>query len=102
MIRGSHPTRGAWIEIACNLLSDAMQASHPTRGAWIEIFHAARQFMAAAGRTPHGVRGLKLSPLQYSHGSQSSHPTRGARIEITWRTSPPSLRWSHPTRGAWI
>ena len=34
----SHPTRGAWIEIMKDLISDMLSAtSHPTRGAWIEI-----------------------------------------------------------------
>ena len=35
---GSHPTRGAWIEISpCVLVRWWTTPSHPTRGAWIEI-----------------------------------------------------------------
>ena len=33
----SHPTRGAWIEIADFLFYFPTLSSHPTRGAWIEI-----------------------------------------------------------------
>ena len=32
--------------------------SHPSRGAWIEIATTAKG-IGGAGRTPHGVRGLK-------------------------------------------
>ena len=36
---GSHPVRGAWIEIGSNKLgSELTFESHPVRGAWIEIF----------------------------------------------------------------
>ena len=38
-------------------------ASHPTRGAWIEIFSVDRPHPMLCGRTPHGVRGLKFTPL---------------------------------------
>ena len=35
----SHPTRGAWIEILCDVSKlDTKEGSHPTRGAWIEIW----------------------------------------------------------------
>ena len=35
---GSHPTRGAWIEIPIIYDSNATSVlSHPTRGAWIEM-----------------------------------------------------------------
>ena len=39
MVRiGSHPTRGAWIEIICLVVVGfGLFGSHPTRGAWIEI-----------------------------------------------------------------
>ena len=33
----SHPARGAWIEIAPDVLVNASGESHPARGAWIEI-----------------------------------------------------------------
>ena len=34
----SHPARGAWIEMTCNLIHHISRlASHPARGAWIEI-----------------------------------------------------------------
>ena len=33
----SHPTMGAWIEIAENAIFITRVVSHPTMGAWIEI-----------------------------------------------------------------
>ena len=35
--RLSHPSRGAWIEIALLVVSTNCERSHPSRGAWIEI-----------------------------------------------------------------
>ena len=57
----SHPTMGAWIEIAplgVNILDNAL--SHPTMGAWIEI------------RLPYVL----------PYHAWPSHPTMGAWIEI--------------------
>ena len=34
---GSHPSRGAWIEILSAFVDAAKRQSHPSRGAWIEI-----------------------------------------------------------------
>ena len=36
-LHGSHPARGAWIEMIMCSLSSACPWSHPARGAWIEI-----------------------------------------------------------------
>ena len=36
----SHPSRGAWIEIAMTARGIGGAASHPSRGAWIEINYA--------------------------------------------------------------
>ena len=33
--------------------------SHPSRGAWIEMALRVEKSVFEAGRTPHGVRGLK-------------------------------------------
>ena len=56
------------------------------------------------GRTPPGVRGLKLLVRSLvGCCCLRSHPTRGAWIEIFLRFGfSPSLILSHPTRGAWI
>ena len=35
---GSHPARGAWIEMWLNKRRAQSDMSHPARGAWIEIF----------------------------------------------------------------
>ena len=57
----------------------------------------------AAGRSPHGERGLKYSDKKSEVNEAMSLPSRGAWIEIC-RCRPLSLRrrWSLPSRGAWI
>ena len=49
--------------------------SHPTRGAWIEIRPSSSTSLRMAGRTPHGVRGLKsyLSAHQAPGGAVAPH-----------------------------
>ena len=56
---GSHPSRGAWIEICETNRNRRTQASHPSRGAWIEIASSITAGRWLWRRTPHGVRGLK-------------------------------------------
>ena len=59
--------------------------------------------IAIDGRTPHGVRGLKF--LFETHEDQpvtTSHPARGAWIEIHLLLLRIKLLGSHPARGAWI
>ena len=75
----SHPSRGAWIEIAPFSPLRARFPSHPSRGAWIEI-------------------------LSYTLMAKFclSHPSRGAWIEIGTENRTPSGVQSHPSRGAWI
>ena len=34
---GSHPARGAWIEMYLSIAISKLNMSHPARGAWIEI-----------------------------------------------------------------
>ena len=58
---GSHPSRGAWIEILCDSIGGvSKERSHPSRGAWIEILLTPINAISPLRRTPHGVRGLKL------------------------------------------
>ena len=58
----SHPARGAWIEIPAGGARACMPSqSHPARGAWIEIAPHPQDPRRGAGRTPQGVRGLKLA-----------------------------------------
>ena len=57
--------------------------SHPAWGAWIEIFSSFFSFFQEQGRTPHGVRGLKLSGVAATVDTIESHPAWGAWIEIT-------------------
>ena len=58
---GSHPARGAWIEIRPSEEDGNKTGSHPARGAWIEIPVSPARFPATLSRTPHGVRGLKYT-----------------------------------------
>ena len=58
-----------------------MKPSHPSRGAWIEM--AGRATAHRKGRrTPHGVRGLKCLTVGGVTTVAPSHPSRGAWIEI--------------------
>ena len=59
-LAGSHPSRGAWIEIMNSTLHGGFGRSHPSRGAWIEIGTGATVTTPTSRRTPHGVRGLKF------------------------------------------
>ena len=78
----SHPSRGAWIEIAATINQLRMALSHPSRGAWIEIFYSIWPRKWGLRRTPRGVRGLKsYQPCRYALQTWS-HPSRGAWIEI--------------------
>ena len=40
--------------------------------------------MGGTGRTPHGVRGLKLDSVLETPEVRESHPSWGAWIEISW------------------
>ena len=122
---GSHPSRGAWIEIAAIENAVTKFVSHPSRGAWIEIppplggvihavtSHPSRgawieitefKFLVDIGgsRTPHGVRGLKFMQRDMIQQRLGSHPSRGAWIEIVHFSTWTSMLSSHPSRGAWI
>ena len=74
---------GAWIEISVSHTTGfVISASHPTMGAWIEIA-SARAFSAVSlGRTPRWVRGLKYFLVLLFQLLVKSHPTMGAWIEI--------------------
>ena len=56
--KGSHPSRGAWIEIDMPLLDyhDESRTPHGVRGLKCYEFDGIFNLL---GRTPHGVRGLK-------------------------------------------
>ena len=59
-----------------------VRGSHPSRGAWIEIIVAGEAKKTAPRRTPHGVRGLKCYTDGHTDEIMVSHPSRGAWIEI--------------------
>ena len=57
-MRGSLPTRGAWIEMLKSLWDICpVCKSLPTRGAWIEIFEPVVDAGKVLGRSPRGERG---------------------------------------------
>ena len=56
--------------------------SHPSRGAWIEIAMRALDELEVESRTPRGVRGLKYPLSLLLMILNLSHPSRGAWIEI--------------------
>ena len=50
---------GAWIEILFEGFKNEKEKSHPTMGAWIEIAKFRNISHDELGRTPRWVRGLK-------------------------------------------
>ena len=102
--KGSHPSRGAWIEILpgelvksvvlsrtphgvrglkCHHLvrQPVVPWSHPSRGAWIEIWRSIATIGNKKGRTPHGVRGLKFADTDESSNvaGRTPHGVRGLK-----------------------
>ena len=123
---GSHPSRGAWIEIvgmsglrnptACRTphgvrglkysighIPLRCRESHPSRGAWIEIRTPARPCKSTRRRTPHGVRGLKFDRAPRIIKDRLVAPLTGC---VDWNLASARRRacfvTSHPSRGAWI
>ena len=98
----SHPARGAWIEIP--RLSRALRClrSHPARGAWIEILLFRVESRSREGRTPQGVRGLKVRVdfRDSDIGCRTPQGVRGLKYGGCWKQI--RARSSHPARGAWI
>ena len=78
--RTPHGVRGLKLRVLAAV--GGQDGSHPSRGAWIEIrtFRGPRRGKLC--RTPHGVRGLKLAELADLIARFGSHPSRGAWIEM--------------------
>ena len=102
VVRGSHPSRGAWIEITAGTTrtgAATRRTPHGVRGLkWVDMAADRR----GPGRTPHGVRGLKFIGISDYEYALRSHPSRGAWIEISEPCKEVSCTSSHPSRGAWI
>ena len=98
--RTPHGVRG--LKSAIQQHTRPHHASHPSRGAWIEIAPDERARGQVPRRTPHGVRGLKLDGVACGVVELLSHPSRGAWIEISTTSPRQSRSASHPSRGAWI
>ena len=60
--------------------------SHPTRGAWIEIIYEILPEILALCRTPHGVRGLKslLSRAVAAIPCRTPHGVRGLKYLVNF------------------
>ena len=57
--------------------------SQPTRAAWIEIITDKFNACNVRGRSPLGLRGLKLLNQIFLYNTYQSQPTRAAWIEIS-------------------
>ena len=79
-----------------------VRVSHPTRGAWIEIAALAGGVTSKRRRTPHGVRGLKYNQTDQQDQDQSRTPHGVRGLKLYQITGCGDWTRSHPTRGAWI
>ena len=97
----SHPSRGAWIEIGNKSAWSAGARSHPSRGAWIEIGTAYGEGKNGVGRTPHGVRGLKLYAQWRINrvARRTPHGVRGLKYLSSWPCALATGRTPHGVRG---
>ena len=99
----SHPTMGAWIEIAINAYLLHPSTSHPTMGAWIEILQLVKAVHKSYSRTPRWVRGLKYKIYLSWLNKSKVAPHDGC---VDWNlVGGVILQYvlaSHPTMGAWI
>ena len=98
----SHPGRGAWIETAIALLTNAVPSSRTPPGVRGLKPLLVLLLLIRLRRTPPGVRGLKRPWPVDTSLPPGSHPTRGAWIETQSSATAANLMMSHPTRGAWI
>ena len=79
----------------------AIAASHPSRGAWIEISTWPASPVVSAGRTPHGVRGLKYHSHRVTggDGGRTPHGVRGLKSMRCGNANTPHSRTPHGVRG---
>ena len=63
------------------MIPGPVNQSHSARSAWIETVTYGCGLPAEKGRTPQGVRGLKLSFSLLLRGNDPSHSARSAWIE---------------------
>ena len=77
-------------------------SSHPSRGAWIEIAELHAYLLTLQCRTPRGVRGLKfgLRNLAIVRECRTPRGVRGLKYQSDLDKM--SEQMSHPSRGAWI
>ena len=58
-------------------MADYLSKSHPSRGAWIEIDKLVEGIKSEWGRTPRGVRGLKLVAIIEAAAAREVAPLAG-------------------------
>ena len=78
---GSHPSRGAWIEITRSRLITIIRSRRTPHGVRGLKFAGCLRLGDHAGRTPHGVRGLKFALLVEGAGGlgRTPHGVRGLK-----------------------
>ena len=76
--------------------------SHSARSAWIETFFHFDDFSFVDGRTPQGVRGLKLASAIESSGMSGRTPQGVRGLKQVPSSFPHPGWWSHSARSAWI
>ena len=79
-----------------------MRGSPPSRGAWIEIWGGADAVNPSRSRPLRGGRGLKCHGKHGDQHPRQSPPSRGAWIEMSTTPTASRRRRSPPSRGAWI
>ena len=81
------------------ICSSSWTRSHPAWGAWIEIHMRSNNGSRQAGRTPHGVRGLKFSCYDYGtiNRSRTPHGVRGLK-SLEHDATQPSPRSEPPPK----
>ena len=70
---------------------------HGVRG--LKLRACRRDGTPVAGRTPHGVRGLKRAVVREAAWYNESHPSRGAWIETVWQCRQCDIRRVAPLTG---
>ena len=100
--RLSHPSRGAWIEIALWQLGPYVRRRRTPHG--VRGLKSCLRYVVPPRfcRTPHGVRGLKCGVCGHvrSRYRRTPHGVRGLKYRL--RGADGRKRGSHPSRGAWI
>ena len=97
----SHPARGAWIETKEKTGSKAPDGRTPPGVRGLKLF-LVLAVIANNCRTPPGVRGLKLYLSHQNHIQASRTPPGVRGLKLLSKQVARKEDASHPARGAWI